>query len=671
MKQKQNRTKRSSRSVQSETDLLFSALLDRPSVLESRVQLAEIRRLHGKNGNGESNSPDNVLAEQYLEQMVLKYLRLVYQDVIPALVNLGHDRNASIKTAVMHTNCYGDTNVGMDIFKKSVCFLNNNKGITSRDEIFKDVPDFTTLEKLLEHGLKGMVCVLQDIRPNLSRGEALWCLLMCELNVGKARTKEIPKSVVIIGDSKTVSNNLESVGNSGGDGIFPHFPGRFHSGGGFGSEGGSAFALDRLSPDSEEMSLQKDIECPKGFDMSPSLKSYLNRNVAEFRARFREDSQFMEAEMEPFISSGHIPPSVGAGEGSQSLNNEDEANLVLRKFCTLSIDENYENVDEDRKNEMKAVLLNQVNDLKKQVKERKGWAYHKTMQAAIKISSDLNELKKLRKEKVETLCLSSAKGELTLNDSKVKKLSEMKNSLRKANDNADQKNAMVRMLEIENAEIVAETEASKLSASESVSNSLEVAKREKKILKKLSAWEKQITKLQEEIAYGKQNLKELQHCLERVEQDDQETEAKWRRDLQDKELFSAQLVEEQRAKEAAEASNTRKLEALRLKIETDLQRHKYNLERVEQYLSHLKSSAPSNEPNNQANPERDQLEANSGRECIICQENDASVIFLPCAHQVLCSNCNNNFRKNRKATCLFCRTRTPIERRIRVFGASS
>lgn len=86
----------------------------------------------------------------------------------------------------------------------------------------------------------------------------------------------------------------------------------------------------------------------------------------------------------------------------------------------------------------------------------------------------------------------------------------MENALRKASGEVDRANAAVRQLEVENAEIRAEMEASKLSASESVTTCLEVAKREKKCLKRLLAWEKQKMKMQEEIAAEKQKISDLQ-----------------------------------------------------------------------------------------------------------------------------------------------------------------
>lgn len=65
----------------------------------------------------------------------------------------------------------------------------------------------------------------------------------------------------------------------------------------------------------------------------------------------------------------------------------------------------------------------------------------------------------------------------------------------------------------------------------------------------------------------------------------------------------------------------------------------------------------------------DEKESGVNRECIICLKDEVSVVFLPCAHQVVCATCNDEYATKGKATCPICRV--VIEQRIRVFGASS
>lgn len=50
------------------------------------------------------------------------------------------------------------------------------------------------------------------------------------------------------------------------------------------------------------------------------------------------------------------------------------------------------------------------------------------------------------------------------------------------------------------------------------------------------------------------------------------------------------------------------------------------------------------------------------RECVLCMMEEISVIFLPCAHQVLCEKCNVLHEKQGMNDCPSCRT--PIQRRF-------
>ncbi|KAJ4848336.1 hypothetical protein Tsubulata_042195, partial [Turnera subulata] len=50
------------------------------------------------------------------------------------------------------------------------------------------------------------------------------------------------------------------------------------------------------------------------------------------------------------------------------------------------------------------------------------------------------------------------------------------------------------------------------------------------------------------------------------------------------------------------------------------------------------------------------------RECVMCLSEEMSVVFLPCAHQVLCPDCNELHEKQEMKECPSCRT--PIQRRI-------
>lgn len=632
--------------------------------------------------------------EEQLEEILLKNLDFLYNEAINKLKDLGYNEEASLKAILRNGHCYGALDVLANILQNSSPYLNN--------DAVSDEPEqaFTDLKQLEEYSLAGMVCLLQQVKPHLSRGDAMWCLLMSDLHVGRASMMEIPSLLPPNGNvcctesgSGTVSSNVDGV-NNGPVGVAPSLC-RFHGGWGFGSGGTSELPTNAFFSSSLDKSSLKEIECPKRFNLSPSMKKLLKRNVAAFAAGFRANSKQPQNQSESCAgslpgqdSSGAsglcVENHIGQGEDPQNLENLDTVNAVLSKFRDLNLEENAEHGSLNQKDEMILSLIHQLKELEKSVQERKDWAHEKAMQAARKLSHDLKELKLLRMEREETQRLK--KGKQTLEDSTMKKLSDMENALRKASARVDRANAAVRKLETENAEMRAEMEASKLSASESVKTCLEVAKREKKCLKRLLAWEKQKSKLQDEIGKEKQKIADLQKELLEVEEAQKEAETKWRLEQKAKEQALGQVDEERRLKEAAESGSKRKVEALRLKIEIDSQRQKDDLQRLEQELSRLQASVQSAEmqpqsPNTVNSRDvmtqhefyelEDSLEKETcwERECIICMKDEVSIVFLPCAHLVLCANCNENYGRKGKATCPCCRV--PIEQRIRVFGATS
>lgn len=62
---------------------------------------------------------------------------------------------------------------------------------------------------------------------------------------------------------------------------------------------------------------------------------------------------------------------------------------------------------------------------------------------------------------------------------------------------------------------------------------------------------------------------------------------------------------------------------------------------------------------------QDQLEDSSvrrERECVMCLSEEMSVVFLPCAHQVVCPDCNELHEKQGMKECPSCRA--PIQHRV-------
>ncbi|CAH8357976.1 unnamed protein product [Eruca vesicaria subsp. sativa] len=593
-----------------------SCLLDKAS-LSSLKHLVYHPSLVDANPSG--NFEENGLGyctEEQLEDLLLKHLECFYNEAVSKLVVLGYDEDVALRAVLSNGYCYGGVDVLTNIMHNALAHLSNNKEGGIEDGLEETV--FTDLRQLVEYSLAGMVYLLQQVKPRLSRGDALWCLLVSELHVGKASMMDIPMR-------------------------------------------------------GTDLRLQREVDdCPRRrFNLTPSMKSLLRENVAAFAAGFRASSMKQsETNEQTTCSSGSV-------------------SSVMEKFQDLNLDESVDTAPEKDKDVALLGLLRQVQELKRQVNDRREWAEKKAMQAAAKVSDELAELQSLRSEREETLRLK--KWKQTHEESTVKRISDMENDLRKVSSHIDKTNMMARTLENENAVIRAEMEASKLSASES----LEATKKEKKGLKKLVMWEKQKLKLEDEIEAEKEKIKTLNMALAEITHEEKEYEEKWREEKKAKEQVLAQVEEEQRFKEATEVRNKGKVESLRLKIEIDFQRHKDDLQRLEQELSRLNKISSSDSSlqssdNCHTNGKSDKLkgevmctlleelerldglyekEETYDRECLICMRDEVSVVFLPCAHQVVCGNCSDSFMGGGKATCPCCRA--PVQQRIRVFGVSS
>ncbi|XP_010461075.1 PREDICTED: MND1-interacting protein 1 isoform X2 [Camelina sativa] len=650
--------------------------------------------------NSSSPSEWGYCTEEHLEEILLKHLEFFYNQAVSKLLDLGYQEGVAVKAVLSNGHCYGELDVLTNIMNNSLSYLNTTSCDGGEVET-----DFTDLRDLEEYSLAGMIYLLQQVKPNLSKGDAMWCLLMSELHVGRATTMDIPtpspgnRASCCCTSTKDDDSNKEDVGSTSLDiaGFMAPALCRFHGGWDFGNGGGPEFSGNGFSTSgTAELKLQREIDCPKRFNLSPSMKSLMKRNVAAFAAGFRASMKQKQIQSET-CGDSISPARVETCEQQQprKSGSEESVGSVLEKFRDLNLDDDsLESVGEDGKDCVIVNLLHQVKDLEKKLKERKEWAHKKAMQAAQKVSEELADFKSLNSEREAIQLLK--KGKKAVEESTMKRLSDKQSGLKKVTGERDTANLIVRKLENQNAEIRAEREGSKLSASESLKAFMEETKKEKKCLKKLVAWEKQKLKLQDEITAEKDKINALYRNLAQTTQDEKEIEAKWRQEQKAKETAVAQMEEEQRSKEAAEGHNKRKLETLRLKIELDFQRHKDDHQRLEQELSRLRASSDTDSShlsNNVWKPEKSQgeniaklleeldklegtneNEANYDRECIICMKDEVSVVFLPCAHQVVCGSCSDSFFANnnnggRKVTCPCCRSL--IQQRIRIFGATS
>ncbi|KAJ1289478.1 hypothetical protein BS78_02G167200 [Paspalum vaginatum] len=607
---------------------------------------------------GEDSAPWLRATVDELEERLLKRLDEAYAAALARLADLGHGEEASLEAVLRAGHCYGK--LGDPV---SNIVANARTYLSDPGHADGAAGGFADLRRLEEYSLAGLVCLLQSSRPTLTRAEALWCLLSSDLRLEEA----INIGCSLNGDPPPAAAPAES------DELPPEV--------GETAQRGYNHYHNTTATASQDPSL---------FDPDTFMRLAIRQGPAA-------------ATISCLKAAGWSRSSAAAPEGqpkesfAKKLSTEELIESVVAELGALDIDKkDPPDANPDTKNQMVRDLIKQTREMEAQLKERREWAQGKAIQAARKLGADLTELRVLRMEHDENQ--RRKKEKQVMEDDTMKRLAHLENELKKKSGQLDRSNATVQRLEMENAEIRAEMEAAKLSASETERQCQGLLRKEKKDSKRLEVWERQKAKLKEDIAECKTKITQAERELAEVNKTIKNMEIKIREDTRAREENTALLEEERRKKEAAKADSDRRLEELRRKKEVESQCYKDDLRRLQDELNRLQKSACQNQPavpstnapgptnrntarvlkqqpiqrpppaSNRSLPQPAQKPSRR-RDCIVCKKEEACVILLQCAHQVLCVACNKLHEDKAISRCPSCSAK--VEERIRVFGASS
>lgn len=412
-----------------------------------------------------------------LEDRLLKRLEEAYAAALARLADLGHDEEAALEAVLRAGHCYGKLEDPVaNIVANARAYLSNpgHAGGTG---------GFADLRRLEEYSLAGLVCLLQSSRPTLTRGEAMWCLLSSDLRLEEAiaigaslNRKTLPTGAPAVSDDRA-----PSVTDTAQRGCSSH-----HT------------TTVAAVPD------------PALFDPETFMKLAIRQGPAG-----------SAGVVSCIKTSGRSRSGGAAPEGhpkesfAKKVTTEELIESVVSELEALDIDKkDPPDANPDPKNQMVRDLIKQTREMEVQLKERKEWAQGKAIQAARKLGADLTELRVLRMEHDENH--RRKKEKQVMEDDTLKRLAQLETELKKKSGQLDRSNATVQRLEMENAEIRAEMEAAKLSASETERQCQSLARKEKKDNKKLETWERQKAKLKEDIAECKTKITQAERELAEV-----------------------------------------------------------------------------------------------------------------------------------------------------------
>ncbi|XP_020551605.1 MND1-interacting protein 1 isoform X2 [Sesamum indicum] len=630
------------------------AINKKPEAFSSSLDLAQMsNKNHGglqdskdKNPQPNVSSASNTnrfkYTEDELEEFLYSKLEVLYNEARDWLLKLGYCMPEVEKAFLSAGYIHGPMDLLNNILANTIAFL--EKKFEPKMEPFND------MDELYESVHETLVDSVMEMHLGMRRSDAIWHLLI--RNWG-----HVP--------STTITSHLQS-GNQNMNSMLVH-----------GSSGSSSHNKNEDAGALGSSSVSKKVTSESDTGSSLNKVGILERiNLTPaFASHFRRDVIFLMAAVQREIGGQAVPT---ASEKPIEISD-----ILSPEFLTSITDCTYEVCSDDPRTAVIADLVKSIRDLQEEVKGQKEWAHRKVVDSAKRLSKDLLELKMLRMEKLDKEKRKNDK--IHAEKSCVLRLMETEQSLRKVNLEVSFMTETVRRLETKNSQIRADIQALKLNASESNREMKEVLTRERRCMKKLADFGKQTSIFRSQCEEEKQRLLQLELELLEVEKEAAEAEMKWKQEIKEKEHMVAVLAEETRKVQIHKAESRAQLLKLRKKVEIDSRLARDDRKRLEDELSRLRMSCQMPDmlleddsfwsniteatASSSTAPYGSSQETSRHWNCMLCLQNEVSVVFLPCTHQVICFPCYERNFKTVGGLCPYCQVK--IEESIRVYGPSS
>nr|GMD60304.1 putative E3 ubiquitin-protein ligase RF298 [Ipomoea batatas] len=289
---------------------------------------------------------------------------------------------------------------------------------------------------------------------------------------------------------------------------------------------------------------------------------------------------------------------------------------------------------------------------KKQLeRELQGWSDWTSVrvgQTAQKLRRNKEEMKKLRQEAAAT----DDNNYWTHNEKHIYELDLAVNNVKSLMETV---NATLLELQAEHTILLKKLEDSKLLSLSPNQILQEIKVREQELLKQSRKLEAEKKFFQEDLARLKVEAAKLQQQIDKARKRQHEFEVLQQHEEREK-IKHLQKAESIR-REREEMKQKTKMEEEKLITKAEEERVKYE-ERMKEIRAQISAIKLVESSSGKAEAKKRE------RECVMCLNLDKTVVLLPCAHLVLCEECNELHQRMGMKECLTCRT--PIMQRIRV-----
>ncbi|KAG6428244.1 hypothetical protein SASPL_112495 [Salvia splendens] len=373
-----------------------------------------------------------------------------------------------------------------------------------------------------------------------------------------------------------------------------------------------------------------------------------------------------------------LPPDGGSKDGADVSDTPDAKD----SYTPIRFDETLQKyIVEDDKDEAILILLPHKWKIEKELQGWTEWANEKVMQAAQRLGKDRAELKMFRQEKKKKEKLKKEKQALV--DSTIKQLSEMKYAMTNATSQIQVANCTIARLEEEHDPLMNGMEAAKMQAMRVATNLHSATEREQETLRKMQSLDADKAIIRDQLTDLKHQITALNNRLEKTRGRKDQFKALWKQEEKEKTKVQKRIDSLRRKLEEEEAAMKVEAENIKQAAEKEMQKCAEDIKRLQEMVMELSLESEKSKiaalnlgfPGSRLPNATKRLavfqdnfseapDVKPERECIMCLSNEIAVVFIPCAHQVLCAQCNVIHEKQGMTDCPSCRT--AIQKRVSV-----
>ncbi|CAL5079839.1 unnamed protein product [Urochloa decumbens] len=313
-------------------------------------------------------------------------------------------------------------------------------------------------------------------------------------------------------------------------------------------------------------------------------------------------------------------------------------------------------VPKEREEKLALELVQRLGELKLEVKVWTDWANERVMQSKNRLLNERTILSSLKKDKAD------------VEEPDVfnrKKLEETQRALDSTSEELVRVNSCVQELTDKVSHSRREKKAVQQKGKRADENLANRLSKENELMDRLKSMETDKILLQEELVAEKSKLSNLLKSLEQARKSEDLLKKRCQEGEKKLDEVMRQVNFERTALERIDTSARTKSSNLLLKAQKDQEWLQANIRNLKQQVGEMSSSSKLHKVAKFMPPPgfvTDSVQRE--QECAMCLEEEVSVVFLPCGHQVVCAGCNQRHQDVGMTECLSCRS--PIERRIHV-----